>query len=205
MFKMNKSSIEILKEGNLNKYQAAAHKRQLVYKAILEDPSITENKQLAEAAGYNMSNWMADEYTKGSAFIQNMLRQGYIEKHRGKDGQDYFYITNKEEVISDSAPKAIIKNEDDYLKVRVAEQKLQEQIEEYEEDHMGPEGQIKEDWTTDDPIDDLGDSEEIKLFSGSIKIHAADSDGVTFTIEFNDKSQEEICDIIKNINTEFLL
>lgn len=205
MFKMNKSSIEILKEGNLNKYQAAAHKRQLVYKAILEDSSITENKQLAEAAGYNMSNWMADEYTKGSAFIQNMLRQGYIEKHRGKDGQDYFYITNKEEVISDSAPKAIIKNEDDYLKVRVAEQKFQEQLEEYEEDHMGPEGQTKEDWATDDPIDDFGDPEEVKLLSGSIEIHRAGSDEVSFTITFNEKSREEIVDIINNINTEFLL
>lgn len=205
MFKMNKSSIEILKEGNLNKYQAAAHKRQLVYKAILEDSSITENKQLAEAAGYNMSNWMADEYTKGSAFIQNMLRQGYIEKHRGKDGQDYFYITNKEEVISDSAPKAIIKNEDDYLKVRVAEQKLQEQIEEYEEDHMGPEGQPKEDWLSEDVTEDSEIGETTKLLSGSIEVHNSDSDGVSFTIKFNRKSREEIIDIINNINTEFLL
>lgn len=205
MFKMNKSSIEILKEGNLNKYQAAAHKRQLVYKAILEDPSITENKQLAEAAGYNMSNWMADEYTKGSAFIQNMLRQGYIEKHRGKDGQDYFYITNKEEVISDSAPKAIIKNEDDYLKVRVAEQKLQEQIEEYEEDHMGPEGQTKEDWLSEDITEDSEIDETTKLLSGSIEVHNSDSDGVSFTIKFSRKSREEIIDIINNINTEFLL
>ncbi len=209
MFRMNKSSQEILDEGNLNKYQLAAHKRQLVYKAILDNPYIMENKQLAEAAGYDMSDWTADSYTKGSAFIQNMLRQGYIEKHLGKDGQEYFYITSKEKVDAES-PTKTIKNEDDYAKARLEEER---------EAEMGPEGQPKQDWVNDEPeslkearasftklmeeceetiYDEPCEDEE---YSGCLSIGQSGSKG-NIQIRFSDKTKAEIIEIINNLNLE---
>lgn len=203
MFKMTTKTKEILEGGGLSKKQLAAKKRQLVYEYILKHPDAGSNVELAKAAGYNMDLIASPEYQNGSHFIWKMIKDGYIQKETSH-GMTCFYLGDKEPVDIQS-PAKLVKSQDDYLRVRVAEQELQEQIEEYEEDHMGPEGQTKEDWATDDPIDDFGDPEEVKLLSGSIEIHRAGSEEVSFTITFNEKSRAEIIDIINNINTEFLL
>lgn len=202
MFKMTTKTKEILEGGGLSKRQLAAKKRQLVYEYILKHPDVGSNVELAKAAGYNMDLIASPEYQNGSHFIWKMIKDGYIQKETSH-GMTCFYLGDKESVDIQS-PAKLVKSQDDYLRVRVAEQKLQEQIEEYEEDHMGPEGQTKEDWATDDPIDDFpGAEEQTKLLSGSVELSGGE--GVSFKITFDRKTRAEIIDIINNINTEFLL
>lgn len=208
MFKTTKATEKILEGGSLNKRELAAMKRQKVYDRILNG-TVNSGKDLAEAAGYDMHDVFSSNYKRGSAFVHSLLKHGYIEKMRGRDGLDVFFIGSKEEV--QSAPKAStvmppkhVENLDDYNRVRYAEEKLQEAVEEYEEDQMGPEGQPKEDWATDDPIDDFPEAkEQTKLLSGSVELSG--DTGVSFKITFDRKTRSEIIDIINNINTEFLL
>lgn len=202
MFRMTTKTKEILEGGGLSKRQLAAKKRQLVYEYILKHPDAGSNVELAKAAGYNMDLIASPEYQNGSHFIWKMIKDGYIQKETSH-GMTCFYLGDKEPVDIQS-PAKLVKSQDDYLRVRVAEQELQEQIEEYEEDHMGPEGQTKEDWATDDPIDDFpGAEEQTKLLSGSVELSGGE--GVSFKITFDRKTRAEIIDIINNINTEFLL
>lgn len=202
MFKMTTKTKEILEGGGLSKRQLAAKKRQLVYEYILKHPDAGSNVELAKAAGYNMDLIASPEYQNGNHFIWKMIKDGYIQKET-THGMTCFYLGDKEPVDIQS-PTKLVKSQDDYLRVRVAEQELQEQIEEYEEDHMGPEGQTKEDWATDDPIDDFpGAEEQTKLLSGSVELSGGE--GVSFKITFDRKTRAEIIDIINNINTEFLL
>ena len=105
MFRMNKESEEILEGGSLNKRQLAAQKRQKVYKYILEHSDVNECKQLAEAAGYDMSSPYSDEYQSGSQFISSLIRNGYIDKEVGRDGEIYFYIGGKETVEAETPVK----------------------------------------------------------------------------------------------------
>lgn len=188
MFRMNKETKEKLEGGTLNKRQMAYAKRQLVYQCILNSNPRT-NKELAEAAGYDMSDWYSDDYAKGAAFISNLIRDGYIEKTLGKDGEIYFYIGSKESVEADAPVTTTpIESEED------------------EDEMMGPEGQCKEDWEDEEIEDDFcGEDEFVKLFNGSITISDPNDPEIRLTLEFKNQTHCDIVNLMENLNMEDLI
>lgn len=78
-----------------------ARRRQIVYTTILGNPDKKFTaKQLAEAAGYNMSAGTdSKEYKAGIAFIDNMQRHDYIAHDipTSRDGNSW-YVHGKEKV-----------------------------------------------------------------------------------------------------------
>lgn len=200
MFKLTTKSKEILEGGSLNKRQLAHIKRQKVYKYIIEHPDVGTNAELATAAGYNMGVIGSSEYQSGSSFISKMIRDGYIQKET-VHGITCFYISNKEPIESDLVkPPKHIENLDDYNKVRFAEERLQEEIEEYEEE-MGPEGQPKADRYSESNITEIITEHPI-WYNGEITLKTGKGNAIVIT--FADKSKEDIVNMINKINLEVL-
>lgn len=196
MFRMNKQTKDLLEGRSLNKRELAAAKRQLVYKYILEHPDVGSNVELATAAGYNMNVVMSNEYLAGMSFISNMIRKGYIEKEN-THGMTCFYIGSREEV---TCVESIHKHSTAEA-VEEAKKILEEEMDEYEEDEIGPEGQSKEDWATDDPIDE--DFSQSTGYFGEITINSP-SGSNSISISFTNKTQDEIVEMINKLNLEVL-
>lgn len=78
----------------------SAHRRQVVYATILGNQGNRYTaKQLAEAAGFDMSSIEGKDYKCGIAFIDNMQRSGYISHDipTSREGNEWF-INGKEKV-----------------------------------------------------------------------------------------------------------
>lgn len=189
MFRMDNKTKEILSgSGWKSKREEFADKRQKVYHAIEENNNIKQNKDLAEAAGFDMSDCLSDEYHDGAQFISRMLRAGYIEKQLGKDGEIYFYITNKEPVLYGEGKSQIktvhideeIKEEPESL--REARENFAKELAEYE-----PEPR-----------------EEDQLYSGCLSIGKPGFEG-NIQIKFSNKTQAEIINIINGLELEDIL
>lgn len=209
MFRMDNKTKEILSLSSWkSKREEFANKRQKVYRAITENSNIKQNKDLAEAAGFDMSNSMSDEYHEGAQFISRMLRGGYIEKQLGKDGEIYFYVTNKEPVLYGEGKSQIKVVHDDEEK---AAELLQQEIEE----NGVPEGyrlkeepeslrEARENFAKELAEYEPEPREEDQLYSGCLSIGKVGSKG-NIQIKFSDKTQADIINIINGLELEDIL
>lgn len=183
MFRMDNKTKEIL--NPTGKEKTAAERRQLVYKAIIEDNTITENKKLAEAAGYDMSTYGTHDYFAGFNFINRTIRQGYIDKQIGRDGKEYFYITGKEPVLcNDNFSTKVEKIPEEPQSLIDARDAFAKEIAEYE------------------PTLEEEDSDPV--YSGSLCFHTEEDEN-SLRINFSGKTKDEIIEIISNLNLEEIL
>lgn len=95
MFKVNSSNTK-----TRMKNKESARRRQIVYSTILGNPgSRYTAKQLAAAAGFDVSVVNSKEYRAGISFIDNMQRSGYISHNipTSREGNEWF-VQCKEKV-----------------------------------------------------------------------------------------------------------
>lgn len=101
MFRMSKETEEKLGTSPLKRSRADFKaRRQKVYSFILKNPGSHTNKELAEAAGFDMSCSLSDSYQRGAQFIIRMRNGGHIDSQDDRDEPDkkLWYVTTKEKV-----------------------------------------------------------------------------------------------------------
>ena len=155
----------------------SAARRQKVYAYIIKNTDkAMSSKELAEAAGFDMSCSTSDSYQKGANFIYSMKMAGHIESQDDRynpdpKGPKLWYVTTKENVECSLYTNPTIKEE------------KHEEIEE-------PRETILDDTNTDSV------NNSNTLFNFSIHVSKGYD---TVDLEIDDLSKEEIVEKVKKL------